>query len=456
MKLKNFILAIFVLMVAWEWGAPKNVMAIPAFARKYDMDCNHCHTVMPQLNHFGARFRDSGFQISYLEQDLKEDERGKKEDPEDIHPAFWPVSIRGSLGLRYKAQSNQNTTTGAQTVDSTSFGLNGFELIGGGIFVKDLSYYFMVTPNLGNIGFSGGGGGHGGGGAGQLGELTFWWVRADYLFGSSLLNVKAGADELDLPFSSHRSLTLAPYDIYHYTPMGHETDFKLGEPQLGVEVAGFTDFGFRYALSVVNGTNNEPDNNKAKDLYAHLTQTVSNQRIGVFGYFGKEPTLYLQSPPVPPATGAANIPGTGFEDKPFSKIGADLSLELGDFRLMAVYLRGKEDKELFKDAFMAGTAQDASYQGGFIELQYQINPLQMRLIGRADRVKNLDQGDSMMMEDTNDMSRYTLAVRWNTVSTNRVSFVPIVEFSDLKQVKMGPGGEDVKETVLFGGVEIAF
>ena len=356
MKLKNIILTLFVLMMGWEWGTPDNAMAIPAFARKYDLDCSHCHTVAPQLNHFGARFKETGFQISYLEQDLKEEERGKKEDPEDIHPAFWPVSVRGSLGLRYKAQSNQDTTAGAQTVDSTSFGLNGFELIGGGIFVKDLSYYFMYTPQLVNIGFPGTGG-HGGG-AGQTGELTFWWVRADYLFGSSLLNVKVGSDEVDLPFSAHRSLILAPYDIYNYTPMGHETDFRLGEPQLGVEVAGFTDFGFRYAVSVVNGTNNEPDNNKSKDIYAHVTQTVSNQRIGLFGYFGKESTQFLQAPPVAPSIVPTDISGTGFDDKPFSKIGVDVNLELGDLRLMAVYLRGTEDKGLFKDAVAAGTGAD--------------------------------------------------------------------------------------------------
>jgi hypothetical protein len=37
--------------------------AIPAFARKYALNCTTCHTAPPQLNTFGERFLENGYQL---------------------------------------------------------------------------------------------------------------------------------------------------------------------------------------------------------------------------------------------------------------------------------------------------------------------------------------------------------------------------------------------------------
>ena len=37
--------------------------AIPAFARKYDVNCTACHTAPPVLNTFGQRFLENGYQL---------------------------------------------------------------------------------------------------------------------------------------------------------------------------------------------------------------------------------------------------------------------------------------------------------------------------------------------------------------------------------------------------------
>jgi hypothetical protein len=39
------------------------VVAVPAFARQYDLQCNACHTRPPRLNRFGEQFHMMGFQI---------------------------------------------------------------------------------------------------------------------------------------------------------------------------------------------------------------------------------------------------------------------------------------------------------------------------------------------------------------------------------------------------------
>jgi hypothetical protein len=40
----------------------QTAQAIPAFSRKYDVNCTACHTAPPQLNTFGERFLEYGYQ----------------------------------------------------------------------------------------------------------------------------------------------------------------------------------------------------------------------------------------------------------------------------------------------------------------------------------------------------------------------------------------------------------
>jgi len=41
----------------------KDASAVPAFARKYQMSCNVCHTRQPRLNPYGQRFMENGYQL---------------------------------------------------------------------------------------------------------------------------------------------------------------------------------------------------------------------------------------------------------------------------------------------------------------------------------------------------------------------------------------------------------
>src|SRR5437879_3269953 len=49
--------------VALSYLQVKSVEAVPAFARRYDLQCNACHTRPPRLNRFGEQFHMMGFQI---------------------------------------------------------------------------------------------------------------------------------------------------------------------------------------------------------------------------------------------------------------------------------------------------------------------------------------------------------------------------------------------------------
>lgn len=60
---------------AWWWGMGiilmftlwgswmQDAYALPAFARKYQVNCNVCHTRQPRLNSFGEQFLENGYQM---------------------------------------------------------------------------------------------------------------------------------------------------------------------------------------------------------------------------------------------------------------------------------------------------------------------------------------------------------------------------------------------------------
>lgn len=48
--------------------SPSSALAIPAFARKYDLSCTACHTKPPRLNAFGEAFHMAGFQIPAVQE----------------------------------------------------------------------------------------------------------------------------------------------------------------------------------------------------------------------------------------------------------------------------------------------------------------------------------------------------------------------------------------------------
>ena len=43
--------------------APQRAQAVPLFAQRYDLRCEACHSVLPELNAFGDAFRDRGYRL---------------------------------------------------------------------------------------------------------------------------------------------------------------------------------------------------------------------------------------------------------------------------------------------------------------------------------------------------------------------------------------------------------
>lgn len=123
-----------------------SAFAIPVFARKYNTQCNMCHTVPPRLNKFGVAFKENGFELPpgtvLPESEVYGNQVLSNDEPKAIVGAGFPFMIRTGLNLHLA----NSTTTGAPAVTTNnplSASLGEFGMIGGGS---------METP-FGGLGF---------------------------------------------------------------------------------------------------------------------------------------------------------------------------------------------------------------------------------------------------------------------------------------------------------------
>lgn len=458
-----FIVALVAIFGYMETFVPK-ADAIPAFARKYDTSCNTCHVSgFPKLNDFGNRFRDRGYQME-TDDDL----------PTGLNMAYWPVSLRTTAG--YQASSASRLAVGNPGTKSVSastggFGFTGLDLLAFGTLAKDISFGVIYVPGLGSAGFGTGG---------SEGDLEAAFVRFNNLLSSSLLNVKAGKFELDLPFSEKRSPTLnTPFVMYHYmqgkgfnrviaNPAGNPTfanpnDFALGDNQQGMEVFGWKDVdavdgNFRYSLNAVSSSAANvagSGGGRSMQFYGHVTQSfggygiVDGHRIGLFGMAGRTPTVGNE------AVGTGSQTGTGGQSKTFNRIGVDFSLTaFGTVNVFGAYMIAHDSKALFASQGIA-TAQEGRWNGGFVEADYNFTAPWVAYY-RYDWIRNNFQGDSSFDKKFGNVDSHTIAARYHLMISKRTAVALHAELSNTRSYKTGTFGDDQIANVAFVGADLAF
>lgn len=454
--------------------------AIPAFARKYGLACNVCHVPgFPKLNDFGNQFRDQGYQLG-----------GDVDLPahEGITMGYLPVSFRTTVG--YQAASVRTDGSGLST---GGFGFTGLDILSFGTLYRDLSFGLVFTPGLGSAGF----------GTGESeGDLEAAYVRLNRLErflgfkeepGRYLMNLKVGKFELDVPYSEKRSPTLnTPFVMYHYLPgtpytatisgtstssYANPNSFAIGENSPGIELAGITrteatNGFFRYSLAALStnafsgplsgcsagtscGTGGRNTN-----FYGHMTQSfggygiVSGHRVGVFGAYGDAPTTVNATCPDCQAVGGSN--------QPFYRIGADASLTFdGQWNLFGAFVHGDDSKNLFASQGIAD-AQSASWNGGFVELDWY--PTQLPVLGmpgwlfsyRYDIIRNSQQGNPMFAKSFNDVDSHTGMVRYYIHQSARTDLVFHAEYNSYRTQGVGTGGGDLLGKTMLVGFDFAY
>jgi hypothetical protein len=298
--------------------------AIPAFARRYQVDCHFCHDGYPKLNIMGERFRDRGFRMS-------------QEDPFELKA--WartvPVDLRAS-GTRYFVEA-----------------------------AEDINQAFLKAASAGHLGR----------------RLSFWvddgvlisegddnftharpdnaWARVE-IVPAGKLYAKGGRFELDLPFTHARRPHVFSYDIY-FANTGFEHD-TIGAYQHGVEVGGQLPRDVHWSVAAVAGRDadgaGDADDRAGRfeaNLFLRIAKRISQHRVGGFAYIGRN-TI-------------AESPGVTADDT-LLRLGADASVWIHRLNLYGVAMYGRNDNSVLSARAPMGTQEPLSFSGGLLQADW--------------------------------------------------------------------------------------
>jgi hypothetical protein len=120
-------------------GASPVALAVPSFARQTGMACEACHTVFPELTHFGRVFKANGYTLQNLKQ--VRDVTGKKEE-------LLELSQTPALSIMAQISYTQLKST---LPDVTSPNGQGLSQSGTAGFPQQLSLFYAgkIAPHFG-------------------------------------------------------------------------------------------------------------------------------------------------------------------------------------------------------------------------------------------------------------------------------------------------------------------
>jgi hypothetical protein len=334
--------------------APRPAAAIPVFARIYDKPCSACHTVYPQLNPEGERFRERGLH--------------------GFTPAIKPIRVApglevpGTLPLAISLALGEDVgkvdVPGVNDRTENHQNLEFLGLLAGGELGPHLAFLADYAPLFSNP---------------RTGEtdvgtrpgLAFMQAHADV--GGWLANFRGGAFELPLGASPrvHR-LSVQRYLVYGvnaFSLLGRlpptrgrrEDTLLLSSTQIGGELSAVEPVSdTSLALGVVAGSNNRKDNNAAKDVYVRVGRGFGFHHASFFAYYSPD------------------VLGLGAHDE-VVRFGPDLTLYWRRGRIVAQALAGY-------DTDPAGHGPGLWHYGGFVEGNLRLTPLLLALL-RFDHVR---------------------------------------------------------------------
>jgi hypothetical protein len=422
----------------------ESAWAVPSYSRRYGVDCSTCHTVWGALTGAGVTFRLSGYRAI--------NGRELKPISEDIElgngaltiPTTLPFSFVTGVGYDWRSEertSNGNPVGGAlpagtkTTQKASSLALEDASIFLTGSFGKHLSGFiefpmyetkaWEFTPTGPAEANSASGSSATGGRQFQFVAenpafevAKFWWN--DLVGDNNSMNLLGGITHLPLAYPSGKvRLSVNQFLIYErraldlISPRGvsgsigsaDESLFRLGEPQIFVELNGILTFGKaltdtgkretfwnEYHIGVSNGSNGKPDNNTTKDLYGRYVMRWYNQSLGVFGYTSADTydDLFRTSNTVGVGGSLGIMSGAQSANK-MTRTGLDFTLSLAPFGIPVSL-----DNQFMwnSESNPTGFDQAFKWRGGFDQLNWLVSRNDV-LYARYDWIK----GDSF--NDTN-------------------------------------------------------
>jgi len=244
----------------------REVSGIPAFARKYQISCQVCHSPVPRLKPYGEEFAASGYRMTEYESPRYFINTG---DDKLSLLRELPLAVRIDGIASYNGGNSGRFDFGAPS---------GVKLISGGELSDKLSYYFYFFMSEG----------------GEIVGIEDAFLTYSNIFGTGI-NISAGQFQACDPFYK-REIRLTLEDIAILTSVPGTSNASL-KYERGI----MADYEIpRLATGIVaellngNGIRNGGeeflfDKDKYKNLLLYISQPLGRSfTIGLMGYLGKE------------------------------------------------------------------------------------------------------------------------------------------------------------------------
>jgi len=310
-----------------------DLLAIPAFARKYNMSCKTCHEPFPKLKPYGNDFAGNGFQL----QD-KDAPRYYVDTGDDYLSLIRDVPL--AMRLEGYVTYNQGN---AEQPDFTAPIV--FKLLSGGAITKDISYYVYYILE-----------------SGEPGKIEDAWFMFNNLFNTELDFTIGQFQVSDALYKRELRLTKDDYYIYKVKPGNSNVDLTYDR---GIMLSYGFDTGTNITLEVVNGNgigeafpSGDFDSDKYKNPFLGVSQDISdNLRIGAMGYWGKEEQEYYD----------LNEEEYFYPQNELWMIGGDATINFDPLQLNVQYVFRNDNNPYF----LYTDPSKVETQGGFAELIFR-------------------------------------------------------------------------------------
>ncbi len=273
------------------WSA-MHVYAVPQFARRYNLKCSACHTIVPVLNEQGYLFKRLGY---HLPPALEEGKPAPKISEMVKNEPAWTLTNNVAPAVTDFSYSAERTTQEGQPNSSTSaFQVAAWNMYMGGWLPDTNCFYFaefdivsggVTNPDLTNAYF-----GYSGGNA-----RSSWYAAG----GREHLQVGSGTRAAQV----YSLLPNSPLLFENSSP----TTFVLDQAPVGIDV-GYTWASSSYkhvfaaTLKVTNGNNADgseilgPSARNSKDVYFDVDYWYAPESgVTFINYYGTKDNLQTDS-----------------------------------------------------------------------------------------------------------------------------------------------------------------
>lgn len=333
MKQKLFC-AIPILLVSFLFIIPiQTTKAIPAFARKYQISCQVCHSPVARLKPFGETFASDGYRLTQYESPRYFTQVGDEK-----------LSLLRELpiAVRFDGMTSIDFRRGGKVDFGSPLIL---KLMSGGELSDKLSYYFYFLMSE----------------AGTMVGIEDAFLMYHNLFGTGV-NFTIGQFQVcdpiykrenRLTLEDARILTVAPGNSSAGLTYDRGIMFDYEIPKLKTQVTAELLNG-----SGIGSAGEELffDNDKYKNIIGIISQPISKRlKLGIFGYSGKE---QISSSPLP-----------AFQNSIVNIFGPFLNLDFNEKLIINLQYAKRSDSRVYIEEDNK-IVPDVITEGGFAEIIY--------------------------------------------------------------------------------------